>query len=153
MDAVSLEHRPVRCDTFHQEGHEPGVFVFGDRRKQLGEALRVVATIIGRNLPAHDQRLGIRFARCLGHGAQVLFGHGQRQAAQRVVRPQFQHHHRWRVLAQQRRQARHAAAGRVAADAGIDHLPVPRFRPYSADRLSPTTNTVREAEPWAAAAV
>ncbi|MNT32686.1 hypothetical protein D3C72_1685820 [compost metagenome] len=31
--------------------------------------------------------------------------------------------------------------------------PVPRLMPYSADRLSPTTNTVRGAEPWAAAAV
>ena len=31
--------------------------------------------------------------------------------------------------------------------------PVPRLMPYSADRLSPRTNTVRGAEPWAAEAV
>jgi hypothetical protein len=31
--------------------------------------------------------------------------------------------------------------------------PVPRLMPYSAARLSPTTSTVRCAEPWAAGAV
>jgi hypothetical protein len=66
------------------------------------------------------------------------------------------------VLLQQGRQARAAAAGGLAADAGVDDGGVdllllellfeqrdpaaPRVRPYSADRLSPSTSTVFGAE-------
>ncbi|MCY1311832.1 hypothetical protein D9M70_621880 [compost metagenome] len=78
MDAVGLEHRPVRCDTFHQEGHEPGVFVFGDRGEHLREALGVVPAVVGRDLHAHDQDRGIGLAGGLRHGAQVLLRHAER---------------------------------------------------------------------------
>jgi hypothetical protein len=40
-----------------------------------------------------------------------------------VVAAEFDDHHARLMLLQQRRQARTPARGRVAADAGVDHLP------------------------------
>ncbi|ANT06432.1 hypothetical protein A8B90_00015 [Bordetella pertussis] len=169
MDAVGLEHGPVGGDSFHEERHQPGFFLFGHGWKDLREALGVVAAVVRRDLHADHQHRCAGLARRLRHGAQIALGHVQRQAAQGIVGPQFQHDDGRRVLAQQRRQARQPAAGRIAADAGIDdavvggllrnplgqhrHPAGPARRPYSADRLSPTTRTACGAEPVGADAV
>ena len=119
MDAVSLEHGPVRRNAFHQEGTSRAFR--RHRGEQLREALRVVAPVVGRDLHAHDDHVGVGLARGLGHVAQVLLGHGQGQAAQRRSSPAPAPPRPARAGAA-RRQAGDAAAGGVAADAGVDYL-------------------------------
>jgi hypothetical protein len=137
-----------------QEGHQRHLLGLAPRGKQ---ALEVLACTGGRSwaapaCPPAAPAPAALAARVMATRLSSVIC--QRQAAQRVVAAEFDHHHRRPVLLQQGRQPRAAARGGVAADAGIDHLrqaasrarrcssratqPVPRGRPYSADRLSPT---------------
>ncbi len=121
---------------------------------------RVLAAVVRRQLHADDQHPRTRGLAGLRHRDQVGLRHRQRQPTQRVVAAEFDDQHRGLVLLQQCRQPRTAARRRVAADAGVDDAqrassrapdaaPAARpsrcrvRRPYSADRLSPSTSTGR----------
>ena len=145
---------------FSRKGTSAAPSALATRGEQRGEVLAVLAAVVRRHLHADDQHPragGLGGAR---HRGQVVLRHRQRQAAQRVVAAEFEDHVRRLVLRQQRRQARAAARGGVAADAGVDDrrrrssrapaaaraAPPSRCRaarPYSADRLSPTTRITR----------
>jgi len=122
----------------------------------------IVGAVIRRDLHADQHHLGLGRFRHAQQGVQVGAGGAQLQAAQGIIGAQLNDDDIRIVLAQQRRQAGFAANGGFAADAGIDQRgidfcccnrccssatqPLPRVRPYSADRLSPSTSTVFGAE-------
>ena len=131
VDAVVLKQfaRVWRIGhTGQQERHQTDLVRARYFFKQAGKAVGIVGAVIGWHLHAHQQHAGTGFFGRQRHLMQVVFTHGQRQAAQSVVAAQLDDDVAWPVLRQQRAQARAAAGGGVAADAGVDHPCVQAFR-------------------------
>ncbi len=125
MDAVGLKQLGGLGNighVFEKEGHEARFFGGSYFAKSFGKLFAIVCAKVGRQLHAYQQHFGTHLLRSVGHAAQVVCGHGHGQAAQCVVCAQLDHYMRGLVLRQQRGQARAAARGGVAADAGVDHF-------------------------------
>ncbi|EEF26682.1 conserved hypothetical protein, partial [Ricinus communis] len=121
MQPVGLEQLRLVGHAVEHERHQRRLDVLAQRAVHGEKLVGIVAAIVGRHAHADQHHLGVGLGGGLAHGAQVGLGGRHRQAAQAVVGAQLDDHDVGLVLGQQRRQARAAAAGGLAADAGIDH--------------------------------
>ena len=142
------------------ERHQRGALAARDLGEHRGEALAVAAAVVRRQLHADDQHLGARGLGRLRHrdAGWRASSRAAGRAARRCRRARSRPGRACAARSSAGRRARPPAGG-VAADAGVDDRradacsrarrcsssatqPLPRSRPYSADRLSPTTRIV-----------
>ena len=128
VHAVGLEQLRLVGDAFEHEGHERRLPFLRQLAVHAIKLLAIGAAIVGWHAHAHQHHLRARFFGCLTHGAQIRFGGRHGQAAQAVVGAQFDQHDVGLVFGQQGGQARAAAAGGLAADAGVDDARVVLLR-------------------------
>ena len=122
MNAVGLKQFGPITDAREKERHQCDLFSLRNPLETRGKLFAVGTTVVGRHHHAEQQRLRADLFRRLDHGAKILLGAGQRQAAQGVIAAKLDHDHRRLMPFKQLRQPRLAAGGGLAADAGVDHF-------------------------------
>lgn len=122
VDAVALELSWIGCDAFKQKWHERRLMLLRQLREKVFELFCVMPAIVGWNLHANQQDTRTRLLRQFYHRGQIALSHAQRQAAQGIVAAQFDNDNGRRQPLQHGGKAAQAAAGGVAADAGIIYL-------------------------------
>src|ERR1700722_1627357 len=90
---VLLHERGVECDLPQQEWHERQVVLFCDFGIHVRELGRVTRTIVRRYADPDEQHARAGRLGELHHFREIFLRGGKRQAAQAIVRADFENHH------------------------------------------------------------
>ena len=121
VDAIVLHHAGRSGDAVQHEGQKGAAGIPRHDGEAFAELPGVAAAIVGRDFHAQEHGARARRLRLAGHRGEVAAQAPDRVAAQAVVAAEFDDDDGRPMPRQKLRQARRAAAGRLAADAGIHH--------------------------------